>query len=201
MNYPSFYDEVKTIKTYDPLAQFLGAVEDGIIEYNYIEVVKIAGHSCATVAGAYLITIKALNALYPNDEIPVRGNIFVEFAGKEVDGVVGVVGNVVSIITGAKGCGGFKGIDGNYSRNNLLKFGVDGLQGDIRFTRLDNYKSVEVVYTPAISADSNTNNMISAILRGKATPFEVLDFKSRWQSRVKGILIDHFDDENQIRFL
>ena len=54
------------------LASFLGAFEDGIIEYSYLDVVKSAGHSCPTVLGAYLMTLKGLEALY-KDEIPKRG--------------------------------------------------------------------------------------------------------------------------------
>ena len=40
----------------DPLARFLGAAEDGVIEYTYADTVKLAGHSCPTVASAYLMT-------------------------------------------------------------------------------------------------------------------------------------------------
>ena len=201
MKYPSFFDKVNTIKTYDPLAQFLGAVEDGIIEYKYLDVVKAAGHSCATVAGAYLLTAKALNALYPNDEFPIRGNISVEFAGAENEGVTGVIGSVISIITGAKGSDGFKGIAGNFSRNGLLSYGISGLKGEIKFTRIDTGKSVEVVYVPAVSADPNTGNAVGSILKGIANKSEIQDFKDKWQRRVKEILIDHYDDENQIKFV
>ena len=201
MKYPSFFDEVKTIKTYDPLAQFLGAVEDGIIEYNYLEVVKAAGHSCATVAGAYLATAKALAALYAKEELPVRGNIAVDFAMPENEGVTGVIGNVVSIITGAKGTGGFKGIAGNFSRNNLLHYGVAGLKGEIRFTRLDTGKSVEIIYTPAVAGDPDMGKILGSILSGKADEATIQNFKDNWQSRVKAILIEHFDDESQIEFI
>lgn len=31
---------------YDPLAEFLGAAEGGLIEYGYADAVKLAGHSC-----------------------------------------------------------------------------------------------------------------------------------------------------------
>ena len=200
MNYPSFFNDVKPITTFDPLAQFLGAMEDGIIEYTYLEVVKAAGHSCATVAGAYLATAKALKALY-SDDLPVRGNISVDFAMNENDGVTGVIGAVVSMITGAKGRGGFKGIAGNFSRNDLLSYGVSGLRGQIKFTRIDTGKSVEIVYTPAVDADFKTGEALGAILKGNATPSEILDFKNKWQNRVKQILIDHYDNENQISIL
>ena len=45
MNFPGFFDDVPHIAVHDPLAQFLGASEDGVIEYSYTDVVKLAGHS------------------------------------------------------------------------------------------------------------------------------------------------------------
>jgi len=53
MKYPSFIDVVPKIKLYDPLAEFLGAIDDGIVEYIYFDAIKLAGHSCPTVASAY----------------------------------------------------------------------------------------------------------------------------------------------------
>lgn len=41
---------------------------------SFFDAVKFAGHSCPTVAGAYMMTTEALKVLYP-DSIPVRGNI------------------------------------------------------------------------------------------------------------------------------
>ncbi|NPA54745.1 MAG: hypothetical protein GXO40_00045, partial [Epsilonproteobacteria bacterium] len=49
----------------DELMKFLGVNDDGIVEYGYIDVVKTSGHSCATVAGGYLIALHGLKALYP----------------------------------------------------------------------------------------------------------------------------------------
>jgi len=66
MSYPAFYDAVARITLHDPLAEFLGAADKGLIEYGYVDAVKLAGHSCPTVAGAYLMTLKALARLYPD---------------------------------------------------------------------------------------------------------------------------------------
>ncbi|NLY64247.1 MAG: hypothetical protein GX070_04730 [Alcaligenaceae bacterium] len=59
MSFPSFFDQAPTISLRDPLAGFLGAAHNGVIQYTYTDVVKLAGHSCPTVAGAYLMTFKA----------------------------------------------------------------------------------------------------------------------------------------------
>ena len=80
MGYPAFYDDVPRITLRDPLAEFLGAAEGGVIEYAYLDAVKLAGHSCPTVAGIYLMTLKALTFLY-GEATPERGAIRVSFRG------------------------------------------------------------------------------------------------------------------------
>ena len=52
MQHPAFFDKVKPIVLYDALAEFLGAAQAGRVEYGYLDAVKLAGHSCPTVAGA-----------------------------------------------------------------------------------------------------------------------------------------------------
>src|SRR5574343_127673 len=100
MTYPQFFNNIPKIKLQDELAFFLGAFEDGIIEFSYLDVVKNAGHSCPTVLGAYLMTLEGLKALY-KDELPKRGEIIVEFKESQIEGVVAVIGNVITNITGA----------------------------------------------------------------------------------------------------
>ena len=61
------------------------------VPYYYEEAVKLAGHSCGATAGAWIITKKALEALYPEGETPVRGQIAVEAPGAENEFPVGVL--------------------------------------------------------------------------------------------------------------
>lgn len=119
MNYPSFFDEVPKIALYDPLAEFLGATQDGILQYSYFDAVRLAGHSCPTVASAYWSVYKALAFLYPHT-MPVRGEIKVEFSQDSSSGVTGVIANVVSMLTGAMSDNGFKGIGGHFNRRERL---------------------------------------------------------------------------------
>ena len=77
MKTPAYYDAVPSIVMVDPLAQILGSAEDGLLEYRYIDAVKLTGHSCPTVAGAWLMTRAALAQLYPGGT-PRRGDIRVE---------------------------------------------------------------------------------------------------------------------------
>jgi hypothetical protein len=126
MQLPEFFDAAPRIAVRDPLARFLGAAAEGVIEYRYADVVKLAGHSCPTVASAYLMTRAAFKALYP-DTLPVRGEIRVELRDGRTAGTTGVVANVVSLLTGATNDTGFKGIGGRFDRRNLLHFdaGID----------------------------------------------------------------------------
>src|SRR4030066_2594028 len=131
MSHPVFFDAVPKISLYDPLAEFLGATEGGILQYGYFDAVRLAGHSCPTVASAYWATCKALDFLYP-DAMPVRGDIRVEFRQDSTSGVTGVIANVVSMLTGATADTGFKGIAGRFSRCDRLFFSA-GMPGEIRF--------------------------------------------------------------------
>ena len=75
--FPAFFAAAPTLRVCDPLAAFLGAAQDGILEYHYADAVRLAGHSCPTVAGAYLLTRRGLLALY-GDTLPERGGIAVQ---------------------------------------------------------------------------------------------------------------------------
>jgi len=193
MNIPSFYNDAPRITLYDPLAEFLGAAEAGVVEYGFLDAVKLAGHSCPTVAGAWLMARKALASLYGN-ELPVRGMIKVELRDGQVDGVTGVIANVVGLLTGAAQSGGFKGIAGKFDRRNLLHFNA-GIAGEIRFTRLDTGMSVEVSYHPELAPPSPAmKELMQKTMVGIANADERREFGALWQERVKRILIDHADD-------
>ena len=120
MQTPAFFDQVPSIVLYDALAQTLGAVQDGLIEYRYLDAVKLAGHSCPTVASAYWLTYRALGTLY-RGELPERGGIRVEFREDRTFGVTGVMANIVSLLTGATSDTGFKGLAGRFDRRIVVK--------------------------------------------------------------------------------
>ncbi len=186
MKYPNFFDNTPTIKLKDPLSDFLGTFEDGIVEFSYLDIVKSAGHSCPTVSGAYLCTLKALEALYPN-ETPIRGNIHVRFKSDPLEGVAGVIANVVTQITGATAHSGFKGLNGKFARNNLMKFGAD-ISAQMEFKRLDTGKSITVNYDPSsVGANPTIQELMGKLMQGIASAEEKKEFGELWQERVKGI--------------
>lgn len=193
MNTPSFYAEVPGLTLRDPLAEFLGAADKGIVEYGYLDAVKLAGHSCPTVAGAYLMTRRALGKLY-GEALPERGAIKVELRDGQADGVAGVIANVASLLTGAAQSGGFKGIAGKFDRRNLLHFNAD-IAGDIRFTRLDTGASVVAGYHPEkVPPSPAMKELMQKTMMGLASDSERLEFGRLWQERVARILLEHGDD-------
>ncbi len=111
MNYPAYFDEVPPIRVKDPLAEFLGGTSDGTLEIHYADTVRLAGHSCATVAGAWLMVRRALSELY-GQELPVRGDIEVQMRDEPDDGVCGVIASIFTLVTGAAAGGGFQGLAG-----------------------------------------------------------------------------------------
>lgn len=197
MNYPAFFDQAPAITVHDGLAEFLGACGDGMITYRYLDAVRLAGHSCPTVAGAYLLTRRALNLLYP-EQVPERGAVQVRFAAPLDEGVTGVIGSVVSLVTGAAGLGGFKGIGHDFRRQNLMYFAC-ALEGEVRFDRLDNGSSVVLsMHMNRVEPDPRTGPLLRKILSGGAAPQERGEFATLWQDRVRRILIDHADDPELI---
>lgn len=193
MSHPVFFASVRTITLHDPLAELLGASEGGLLEYGFTDAVKLAGHSCPTVAGAYLMTLKALAALY-GKETPVRGNIRVSFRDDQGSGVTGVIANVVSQITGAAGEGGFKGLAGKYKRNGLLSFNAP-VGGMIRFERTDRAGAVETDFHPErVLPDKNMSVLLQGLLSQTDQPGDGAAFAAMWQERVRRILIDYCDD-------
>ena len=193
MNYPAFFDKIETIKLKDELANFLGAFENGLVEFSYLDIVKSAGHSCPTVAGAYLMCLEGLKALYKND-IAKRGEIIVSFKENASEGVAGVIANVATQITGATLSSGFKGIAGNFVRHSLMKFDED-ISASIKLQRADNGNSVELIYNPSsIQPDPLMFEIFGKFKNGQElTAEEKHTFGKLWQERVERIF-DNIDE-------
>lgn len=193
MAFPTFFEKVPTITLYDPLAELLGAAEGGIITYGYADAVRLAGHSCPTVAGAYLMTVKALARLYAGAR-PERGAVRVALREAAGAGVAGVIASVAGLITGAAGEGGFKGLGGQFARRDLLSFGAH-INGEIRFSRVDTGDSVDVEYhAQRVPPRPAMADVFAKIQSGQATTEDRQTFGQLWQERVQRILIEHFDD-------
>lgn len=147
-----FFNQAAPIIMEDKLAATLGAVDKGaVFTYNYEDAIKLAGHSCLAVAGAYRLTQIALKKLY-GEQTPVRGEIEVTFRGAVDYKVNGPISQIVTLITGAAAENGFKGFGNKkYRRANLLRFDTSsappsGALCAVIFKRLDTGKSTEITY-------------------------------------------------------
>lgn len=197
--FPDFFAGAPVIHVYDPLAEFLGAAADGRIDYRYEDAVRLAGHSCPTVASAFLMTRAALTHLYGN-ALPVRGDLRVDLAELQDAGVAGVIASIATLITGATADSGFRGLAGRFNRRHRLFFGQALSGGTLRFTRLDNCRSVEVAADlTSLAADPRLGELMPKCLQGLARRDEQILFGALWQDRVKRLLLDHADDGAVIR--
>ncbi len=194
MQHPAFFADAPALTMHDPLAHFLGAAADGLIDYHYVDAVRLAGHSCPTVASAWVLTCRALRALY-GATVPERGGVRVEMRGDAAGGVTGVMANVAALVTGAAGDAGFKGIAGHFDRRNLLAFAAP-LPCEMRFTRIDTGAAVDAsADLTRVPADPAMMPLLHRCIRGEATPDEHERFRTLWQDRVRRVL-EHADDED-----
>lgn len=187
MQFPEYFSQIPPLVVHDPLAELLGAPADGLFRYTFADAVKLAGHACPTVAGAWLSTTGALAALY-GDQLPQRGGIAVEFANAQDAGVTGVIAAVVTLLTGAAGLGGFAGLGGRHVRRGLLRFGCAGV-AEIRFTRTDSGAGVDCrLDLGRVPGDPRCAALLAPILGGQADAAMRREFATLWQARVRTLL-------------
>lgn len=199
MRYPAFYDQAPVIPMRDPLAALLGATDDGLIDYHYLDAVRLAGHSCPTVAGAYLMARAALRALYP-DGPAERGGVEVQIPGAESEGVNGVIAQIFTLITGAAADNGFHGIAGRFVRQSLLSYSTPDEGAALRVRRRDTGETVSVELDLAgVPAPANLRPLLGAALDPEASPQQRAAFGQAWQTRVKSLLVEHADDPEVVR--
>lgn len=190
MLYPDFFDRIEPITLYDPLTRLLGINQDGLLAFSYLDVVKLAGHSCPTTAGAFLMLKRALGELYPN-QLPFRGDMTVEFKENAHHGTTGVTAAIASLITGASDEKGFKGLGGRYARNNRLFF-ERPIPMQMRVTRRDSETFVDIDYHPArLQEDPLLASLKQKVLGNVATEDEQKRFGRLWQERVREIVLEY----------
>jgi hypothetical protein len=183
-----FLAHAPSIELRDPLAEVLGVLEPGAtFRYTYEDVVKLSGHSCPTVAGAFLMTVEALRRLYP-ERPPARGEVEVVVGGDPTDGSAGPMSQVIAHVTGAAPETGFLGLMGRWRRASLLRFDPAN-PGRIRFRRTDTGATVDATYDPsAVPPDARLQPLLVGTLTGRATAEETRRFGELWQDRVGRIL-------------
>lgn len=203
-----FLKEVKPIRFKEPLAETLGAfkTEGAVLDYTFVDAVKMAGHACPTVAGAYLSCRKALEALYP-DETPVRGEIAITVYGEPDEGVYGVMGQVFTFLTGAAPASGFRGLGHKFKRKDLLKFvprKLDPQAMCFEFSRLDSGRTALVKFYPQHIPFSEEKGrrmveLLEKVLWEAAKDKEKQEFQELWTGKVKSMLLEARDIERWLK--
>lgn len=187
MSFPAWINAIPPIQIYDPLAELLGATDGAPFLFRYEEAVKLAGHSCPIVAGAWLMAVLGLKSLF-GDEIPVRGSMRVELRKARSEGTAGVTGAILGLVTGAAAEEGFKGLSGLQARCNLLRFSVD-IPTDVRISRMDTETGILLDYHPErIPAPPEIAPLMAKVMDNTADQNERNQFAQLWQERVRRIL-------------
>ena len=197
-----FFHQVEPIRFKEPFAETLGVFkkEDAVLEYTFIDVVKMTGHACPTTAGAYLCCKEALNKLYP-DELPKRGDISITVFGEPDEGVYGVIGQIFCFLTGAAPESGFRGLGHKFRRKDLLKFSLEKMDPDalcFEFRRLDNNTHVLVKFFPgnvpfAQEKTKKLGVLLEKVLWEAAKEDERREFQDLWIEKVRNMLLEKKD--------
>jgi hypothetical protein len=197
MPFPAFFDQAPVITMTDPLSRFLGATPDGRIDYRYADAVRLAGHSCPTVAGAWLMLAKGLKALY-GEALPERGAIEVHFPSPAEEGVTGVMAAIASLVIGATAETGFKGLGGRFDRRHRLFF-QSPLAGDLGLRRQDTMQGVIARFDASgVPADPKMRAHLVRLMEGEGDAEDEREFAALWQERVQRLIVDHADDPRLI---
>ena len=171
--FPAFFDQAPVLRVHDALAQFLGAAAGGVITYRYVDAVRLAGHSCPTVAGAYLMVVKGLGHLYADGQLPERGGIEVMMAGGREDGATGVVAAVATLLTGA-----------------------------LALRRQDSGQAVQVALDASIAPfGDEMRALMPRAVAGAANEQELARFAQLWQARVKTMLVDEVNHPQLVQVM
>lgn len=204
-----FIREAGPIRLREPLAEILGAFEEdgAILEYSFTDAVKMAGHSCPSVAGAFLCCQEALDRLYPGDDMPVRGEIAVTVYGGPDEAAYGAMSQVISLITGAAPATGFKGLGGSFVRKDLLTFSPakpDPAAISFEFKRLDTDQAVLAKFYPwAIpfpeEKGRRLGELLGKVVSGAGSSEEKKEFRDLWMEKIEWMLAERRDIQNWLK--
>lgn len=199
MPLPAFFAAAPRIVMRDPLAELLGAAAGGLIDYGYADAVRLAGHSCPTVAGAYLMARAGLRALY-GDEPAERGGVAVTMSAAEAEGTTGVIAQVFTLITGAAANNGFHGIAGRFVRYGLLDYNGGDPRSVASLRRNDSGDTVHVSMDLSdVPPAPEMRTLMGRALAPGAADEDRAGFAAAWQDRVRRLLLEHADNARVIR--
>ena len=181
-----YIQQVSPIKVKDPMASMVGYKNPGedYFELSLNDVGKYTGHVCAGVASGYVLTQKALEALYPNNEIPVRGQISFA-ASRRIDPL-----EVATYIVRAREAQG----EEKESNICVIDTTLRTVPGShtIIFKRADTGAMVKAVFNKYKLMDpkkiGGMKSSKAKVMKGTATEEEKVMFAERMQKIVKKVL-------------
>lgn len=184
----NIYLKAGIIKIKDPKAVMVGyrTPDNDIFEINLDDVGKYTGHVCAEVASGYLLTKKALEELFPQNEIPTRGNISIATATQND------LLEVASYIVRARE----NDEEENGNNSIVIDSTIISEKGTISliFRRNDTGKMVKAVFN---KREMMTDEIKAEILplknkikEGNATENEKLEFGKKVQKIVKHLILN-----------
>lgn len=191
MDEPPLFPDSPLLELFDPLGELLGA-GDGVYRYRFDDAVRLAGHACPTVAGAFVMTLRALERLYPGER-PVRGGMRLTFHGPPDQGANGPFSQILTLLTGAAAENGFAGLAGQYGRKGLLRFEPGAQSGPVAvtFERVDSGDRVTLQYDASpIPPAPELGEDLQQVLAGGADPAIRTRFRSAWRDRTARIVAD-----------
>lgn len=162
------------VNVHEPFAEFLTASQD---EYQFkislLDVVRFAGHACPAMLSAFLISRKAIQELFPDTNVCIRGQVAIEIPTPVSQGATGPISNVFSMIFGAWEQSGFGGLGGQFVRRGLLKYDSPSTTpGTFRFHNLKSGTAFDISCNPSLAPG----------------PEEDLPFQKVWRHRIATIL-------------
>ena len=189
----TIYQQAGIIKVIDPMASMVGYRKTGedVFDISLDDVGKYSGHVCTGIASGFLMTKQALEALHPNGEIPVRGNIRVA-ASAATDHI-----DVASYITGARAHYGRDEVNAN---DLIIDTELQGEKGTLImiFKRKDNDKMVKAVFNKMELFGPETMKIVlplkEEIENGTATNDDKNQFADKVQFIVKKLISDIPED-------
>ena len=207
-NFRDFLNEVEPIRFREPFAETLGVFteENAVLEYTFVDVVKMAGHACPTTAGAYVCCQEALKALY-HGETPVRGDISDTIYGEPDEGVYGVISHVFCMLTGAAPASGFRGLGHKFKRKDLLKFDPGKIESNalcFEFKRYDADQIVLVKFYPhkipfPEEKSKRLAELLEKVIWEAAKEVERKEFQDLWMAKVEGVLVKRNDIDEWLK--
>lgn len=182
------FNQAEAIQLRDPKASMTGYREPGndVFFISLDDIGKYTGHVCAGIASAYLLIQGALQVLYPENELPVRGEISMTVSGYND------ITEVAAYIIRARQYEGDEKEKNSFSIDTTISANPKNVV--LVFTRSDTGKSVKAIFDKSKMAEPAFLKQIISlkdkVMNGTATVDEQKQFAQKVQNLTKKVITD-----------